>query len=364
MLKQTVIQHTALAKSGGATRIASLLYEGLKKSRYQTIHSFEASENPGDRLISPEKAARAVPENSIVHLHSSADPAAFLSSLPKQTKVIITLHDTQMITGGCSYPLSCTHFDKKCFDPCPRKFPDSETVRKKNISALLDSEAVIISPSSWLARLTRKADKHISVKIIPNGIPWPENMADKKKARKKLGLHPSSKVVLFIAHGGQSAGYKSGPDWKNYWNMIKTKVPEAVGFAIGGDKNSREGDFLSIPYVDRRMLRQFMLAADVFAYPTLADNHPLVILEAMSCGLAPVSYAVGGVVEQIASGVNGILVPPYEKEIFADKVSNLLNNQRQAREMGSQGFHGGGKKYKNIRMTNNYIKIYDNLAYF
>ncbi len=143
--------------------------------------------------------------------------------------------------------------------------------------------------------------------------------------------------------------------------MIKEEVPEAIAFAIGGNENSRQGDFINIPYVDRDTLRKFMLAADVFAYPTLADNHPLVILEAMSNGLTPVSYAVGGVVEQIISGKNGILIPPYEKKLFADNVATLLKNTRLLREMGLHGFQNGKTKYNSTRMVNDYIKLYEGL---
>ncbi len=361
MLKQTIIHHTALAKSGGATRVARLIYKGINKLQYKTINSFEASEIPGEPLITPEQAARAIPDNSIVHLHSSADPQKFLMSLPAASKVVVTLHDTQMITGGCSYPLNCPYFEQDCRNPCPRNFPDSETVRKKNISALLTRKALIVSPSSWLAKLARQADKRISAKVIPNGIPWPESVGDKRRARKSLGLHPASKIVLFIAHGGKDAGYKSGPKWTDYWKMIKEEVPEAIAFAIGGNENSRQGDFINIPYVDRDTLRKFMLAADVFAYPTLADNHPLVILEAMSNGLTPVSYAVGGVVEQIISGKNGILIPPYEKKLFADNVATLLKNTRLLREMGLHGFQNGKTKYNSTRMVNDYIKLYEGL---
>ncbi|WP_027720700.1 glycosyltransferase [Maridesulfovibrio zosterae] len=362
MRNRTIVHHTALAKSGGATRVAALLCEGLEQTGYQCIHSYEASEKTSDKLISPDEAAGSIPANAIVHLHSSADPAKFLTTLHKETQVVITLHDTQMITGGCSYPLDCEHFNRNCINPCPRNFPDSEAVCQKNISALLNSGALIVSPSRWLAKLASKSDERLEVKIIPNGIPWPEVLEDKKKVRKKFGLHQASKIILFIAHGGQDAGYKSGPQWTQYWNIIKKQVPGAIAFAIGGNKNIREGDFISLPYVDRETLSEFMLAADIFVYPTLADNHPLVILEAMSRGLTTVSYAVGGVPEQIIHNSTGILVPPYEKTNFADSVVALLKNTRLAREIGTYAFHSGKKKYNCSRMIKDYIKVYDNLA--
>ncbi|MBI9111089.1 glycosyltransferase [Maridesulfovibrio ferrireducens] len=358
MLERTIIHHTALKKSGGATRIALLIHSGMKESGYKSMHSYEASENPLDSLIFPEEAAKKIPTNAIVHLHSSANPAKFLSALPEGLPLIVTLHDSQMITGGCSHPLDCAHFKKGCRTSCPRGFQDSETVRKTSIETLLKRKAVLISPSKWLANQARIADSRLAVKIIPNGIPWPDSIGDKKLARKRFGLHPAAKVVLFIAHGGVNAAYKSGSEWKAYWEGIKKRVPDAIGFAIGGNKTSREGDFINIPYVDRDTLGQFMTAANVLAYPTLADNHPLVILEAMSKGLAPVSYAVGGVVEQIISEKNGILVNPSDKDDFIKQISTLLLNQRLSRELGLVGFQTGSKRYNQIKMLKDYKKVY------
>ncbi|TIH13027.1 glycosyltransferase [Marinifilum sp. JC120] len=361
MLKRSIVHHTILKKSGGAAKVALQLHQGLLEQGHDSQHSFEASEISNDQLTSPQDAAQAVPENSIVHLHTSKDPALFLRSLAASCKTVITLHDTQMITGGCASTMDCPEFEREC-SHCPRNFPDSQKVRQERIAAIVDSEAILVSPSRWLSKLVRKVHPALKPKIIPNGIPWPDRPADKNQARRELGLHPASKVMLFVAHGGVQAAYKSGPQWKKYWATIKSAVPEALCFAIGGIENSRDGDFISIPYVDSTTLAKFMSAADVLAYPTLGDNHPLIILEAMAQSLAVVSYAVGGVVEQISDGEDGLLIPPYEKTLFTEKVITLLRHNRTAREMGSRGFQKGKKRYSHVRMLTDYNKIYDKLV--
>ncbi|WP_320171469.1 glycosyltransferase [Maridesulfovibrio sp.] len=359
MLKGLIVQHTALAKSGGAARIAQLIHEGLRDRDIPALYSFEASENPEDPLLGPAEAASRIPEHSIVHLHSSADPAEFIKALPQSCRIIITLHDTKMITGGCINPLDCPRFDQQCRNPCPRNYPDSENVRRRNIAAITESGAELVSPSKWLASIVRKAHAGLKARIIPNGIPWPEQPGNKKAARESIGLHPASKSVLFVAHGGKEAVYKSGPQWETFWTMIKKNVPDAIAFAVGGKTNSREGDFISIPYVDRTVLNRLMLAADVLAYPTLADNHPLVVLEAMANGLPAVSYEVGGVPEQITTGSNGILVPPGNKELFAGTVCELLLNRHLATGLGMNGFYSGKKRFSSERMLNDYVKLYE-----
>ena len=50
-------------------------------------------------------------------------------------------------------------------------------------------------------------------------------------------------------------------------------------------------------------------AADLFVFPTRADNSPLVILEALACGTPVVSFDVGGVRDTVRPGETGILLP-------------------------------------------------------
>jgi glycosyltransferase involved in cell wall biosynthesis len=53
---------------------------------------------------------------------------------------------------------------------------------------------------------------------------------------------------------------------------------------------------------------------------------PTALLEAMAIGLPVVSTAVGGALEAVVNGENGLLVPPREPEALAEALLTLLGD--------------------------------------
>jgi glycosyltransferase involved in cell wall biosynthesis len=222
-------------------------------------------------------------------------------------------------------------------------------------------DPVLVAPSRWLARLAR-THLHRPVAVIPNGIPWPDRPMPRHEARARLGIVPAARVAVFAAHGGLGAAYKSGGHWLALWRAIAGRVPGALCFAVGGDSQSREGDLVIWPYVERQRLALLMAAADVLLYPTLADNHSLVILEAMAQGLAVVAHAVGGVPEQVSHGATGLLVEPGDRDAFVEAAAALLADPARCRELGADAFASGSRRFAAPRMTADYIKVYRQLG--
>jgi glycosyltransferase involved in cell wall biosynthesis len=356
-----IFHHTGLESTGGATRVTRLLMEGLSTHEIMANLSFELAEGADSAAILPEDFGRYIPKDALPHIHCTGNWPALLDSLSPQRKTVITLHDCELFTGGCPYPLGCADLDGGCTNPCPRKFPHSEELRKAKLKLLTKINPIIVAPSRWLARLA-KVHLHKSVTIIPNGIPWPDRPANKREARRKLGINSAARVVIFVAHGGMNAAYKSGNIWKNIWQGIKSQVPEALCFAVGGDKAGRFDDLVIWPYVERDRLKLLMAAADVMLYPTKADNHSLVILEAMAQALPVVAYAVGGVPEQISDQSTGLLIAPENKKDFINQAAALLANPTRCRDIGQATFYAGQKRFSAKRMVESYIKLYTEIS--
>jgi glycosyltransferase involved in cell wall biosynthesis len=382
------MHHAALKHRGGAVRVARLLLAAQLAAGLDARLSYEIEENDPETL-GPETlaadapadacpdAARAqgqrthpaalarrsseLPPDGVTHLHTSSDWPAMLEGLLDSNTasgLIITLHDATVLTGGCAYPLDCPHFPA-CADPCPRQFPQAR-LRQAHLMRLLKRlEPVLTSPSGWLAAQARAVLPDTPVRVIPNGVPWPDlaTLPKKQDARAALGIAPGAKVVLFAAHGGERAAYKSGAAWPEFFGRIASRVPGALGFAAGGDEAATKDGLTIWPYLDRARLALLMRAADCLVYPTLADNHPLVLLEAAALELPVVAFSVGGVPEIVSHGITGLLAPAGHTDALVDHAVNLLSTPALARTLGHSARDQGGKRFGVARMAAAYQKL-------
>ncbi|WP_207262888.1 glycosyltransferase [Desulfovibrio sp. Huiquan2017] len=355
-----VHHHTGLEASGGATRVARLLLQGLRRHGVEAELSFELAEKADGTAIPPEEFGVRLPEDVIAHVHCTGNWPALLGSIPTGVKTVVTLHDCELFTGGCPYPLDCPLGEDGCAAPCPRNFPDADGLRRRKLAEIQRLDPVLVAPSRWLARLA-KTHLFRPVKIIPNGIPWPVGLRSKNDARKALGIHPAARVALFAAHGGMNAAYKSGDTWQDIWKRLKKALPDLVCFAVGGDREERHDDFILWPYVDRAKLALLMAASDALLYPTRADNHSLVVLEAMAAGLPVVAYGVGGVPEQIVDRLTGMLVPPGDRDQFVEAALSVLSSRSLVRQIGREAFLSGSRKFAVDRMVGDYARLYAGL---
>lgn len=373
-----VAHHTGLEWSGGATRVARLLAGGLAGSGLAVRLTCELAEpganrgeaSPADTpgevhalhagVIAPESFGPQLAPGEVAHVHCTGHWPGLLGSIPGASRTVITLHDCELFTGGCAYPLDCPGLEAGCA-PCPRGFADSDEMRHDKLKLVRELDPVLVAPSRWLARLAR-THLHRPVAVIPNGIPWPERPTPRHEARARLGIVPAARVAVFAAHGGPGAAYKAGGHWLELWRAIAARVPGALCFAVGGDSHGREDDLVIWPYVERQRLALLMAAADVLLYPTLADNHSLTILEAMAQGLPPVAHAVGGVPEQVSHGTTGLLVEPGDRDVFVEAAAALLADPARCRELGANAFASGARRFAAQRMTADYVKVYRQLG--
>ncbi|MFV0422783.1 glycosyltransferase [Oleidesulfovibrio sp.] len=155
----------------------------------------------------------------------------------------------------------------------------------------------------------------------------------KKQAKKESGIAADAKVVLFLAHGGQNAAYKAGNNWISVWKQIEN-FPEVLCMMAGGDTTEQYGRLLILPYLDRTKLSLVLSAADILVYPSLGDNHPLVVLEALSAKTPVVAFAEGGIIEQIQHGQTGLITKPGDWNSLTAHCKSLLRSTHQLKTMG------------------------------
>lgn len=377
--------HSVLAHHGGAVRIARLVGAYAAANSWCVRYSSELDDNAdGVTIVAPQDVHTVHPDlagqngcsetsddsfpseeasscaGGILHLHGSQSWEHALSGiLDSGKKPVITMHDVSLLTGGCPHPLHCDGWKEGCYTPCPRHFTDAALVRAERIALLEALQPYIVTPSGWMRDMVKQVLPDCSCTVIPNGVEVPPDTINRKTARALLGISQSAKLVLFMAHGGESAAYKAGDCWQAVWSGISARVPESVCFMVGGDTQAKEGNVIRWPYVDRGAVQMFMAAADLLVYPTLADNHPLVLLEALSMGLPAVAFAEGGVPEIISNGKTGVLVSSRDWDGLVKQSVKLLQAEGKRREMSyacKDAFHD---KFTVERMGKAYLALYN-----
>jgi lipopolysaccharide heptosyltransferase II len=83
-----------------------------------------------------------------------------------------------------------------------------------------------------------------------------------------------------------------------------------------------------------------------------------VIIEAMAVGVPVVATRVGGVVDIIQDGVNGLLVEPKDSQAIARAISTIIKNDSLQQKLVIEGRKSVENKFNLAQMFDNNIKVY------
>src|SRR2546425_4595012 len=81
---------------------------------------------------------------------------------------------------------------------------------------------------------------------------------------------------------------------------------------------------------------QAYASADIFVLPSLFEPFGIVLLEAMAAGLPVVASAVGGIVDVVADGKTGLLVPPGKPLALAAGLEQLVSDSSLRARMAGE----------------------------
>ncbi len=80
-----------------------------------------------------------------------------------------------------------------------------------------------------------------------------------------------------------------------------------------------------------------MQRADLFCLPSFAEGIPVVLMEALACGLPCVTTTACGIPELVVSGDHGVLVRPGDVDATAEALACLLRDPALRERMGRRG---------------------------
>jgi len=106
-------------------------------------------------------------------------------------------------------------------------------------------------------------------------------------------------------------------------------------------------------------MQEIMCSADVFALNSTLEGMPLVLLESMSCKLPVITTPAGGIPELVRPGIDGVVTKGYEKEEYAEKLLDLLENDSKRKKFGKAGLARVKDKFTAERIVSMYEKVFE-----
>ena len=280
-----------------------------------------------------------VQQADVLHLHWVNFGFLSLKSLEKLftlgKPIVWTLHDMWAFTGGCHYSRGCERYLTHCqlcpYLRCPGENDLSYRVFEEKKKRWAAAPITSVSPSQWLGSLVQKAplSQHRPVRVLPNPLDTALfRPLDRAQIRQQLGLAPTKKYLLFAGANTQDPR-KGFAYFRDALRLLKYPASELEVLVFG--KSQPEAlTQLDLPVRDLGTLTReadivaAYNAADLLVVPSLEDNYPNTILEAMACGTPVVGFGTGGIPEQIRHRHDGYLVPSTSADDLARGIDWVL----------------------------------------
>ena len=202
--------------------------------------------------------------------------------------------------------------------------------------------------------------KHaINVEIIPNALShFPEKVAN---------CTPKKAIAV-----GRLVWEKGFDQLIESWKIVHEKYPEWI-LSIYGQGDQKEllfdriyqydlGSVIEINDPDKDIYSRF-LEHSIMLFPSRClEALPMVLIEAMSCGLPLVAFdAPCGPKDIIDEGKNGFLIQSGNIELFAEKVCTLIESEDLRKKMGNSARQMSLEYHEN-KIMNQWIQLFEKVT--
>lgn len=217
-------------------------------------------------------------------------------------------------------------------------------------------------------RLKEDLDPYLDsskIYVLPNAIDDDNKAISRDKSKYKDRVQ-----ILFLANLKQNKGPL---EFLKIAKLVADEVPK-VHFVLAGPKKFEKYYQELLYFINQHGLenvieipggiygqekREIFMESDLFVLPTQNDAFPLVILEAMRCGLPVISSPIGAIPEMVVDGKNGYIVNPTDIPQLSERTLRLVKDSDLRNHMGFESRKRFEEKFTIEIYQRNLAKIID-----
>lgn len=197
--------------------------------------------------------------------------------------------------------------------------------------------------------------------VVPNGIP--ETMLNRSFEPTPPENEPIkiAQVSSYIVRKGIQYGSPAlNALLKRYpkleVSLLGTEIPAEQVYA---DFDSEVHDRLTvIPYYENHRLPDLLKGHHIKVMPTISEGFGVALLEAMACGLAPVTTTAPGPMEIVHDRETGLIVPCRDRAAFEQAIETLILDRDLLDRLRRNAYRSAQRySWKNIAQEN--LNLYD-----
>lgn len=125
-------------------------------------------------------------------------------------------------------------------------------------------------------------------------------------------------------------------------------------------KLNLEEDLIRVPFINN--VAELFSISDVLVFPSIRPHFARPIIEAGAMSLPVIGSDLGGVSELVQNGQNGYLTKPRDYVEIANRLNDLLNDQKKCRILGENGYQKAIKSFNQKNNVLHILRIYKNIS--
>ncbi|USD82403.1 glycosyltransferase [Bacillus safensis] len=273
-----------------------------------------------------------------IHAHFAMPSGGAAAVIQKETKIpyLLTLHGSDV-----------------------NVYPGFSKGAQAAFETAVKQASAVLTVSEELAKKTNEMTK-VEATCLPLGIPLQSfsiTGEDQEGIRKHLGLPLQDKLVVFVGRLVKEKGLLELADAVSSMDGVKA-VFVGKG-SLAKELSERAGASIILPgQVPNEQVRDYLMAADLFALPSYSEGMPTVVLEALALKVPVIATRVGGL-PSLFSTYQHLLVEPRSTRQLKEAIHACLYENRWNEQVKTDLYEMVHTEYSSEHNAKHLIQQYE-----